>query len=85
MIWYLDNCGYREDDSVPMARALITVVTAMMSRGINEMSHGGEVIRFTMDGLQWLIEDAKKFVAAARDTADGGSGALHVDFRRFRD
>jgi hypothetical protein len=79
---YLDNCGFREDDSAAMARAFITACTAMLARGIRSISHGfGERLDFSPEVLRALIQDAQQFIA--NDTANAG-GVKFVSFEDYR-
>ena len=43
---YRDNMAYAEDGSVTKAKAFVTACTAMLSRGIRRIQHGGEDLEF---------------------------------------
>lgn len=81
---YLDNAGYFEDASVTMAKAFVTACTAMLTRGITVLEHGGERMEFSPRDLRAMIDDAKAFTVSNAGIADGGGGVHHADFREFR-
>ena len=81
---YMDNCGYREDDSATMAAAFVTACTAMMVRGISRFQHGEEGMHFSLEDLRALIKDAQAFVREKGGVSAGGAGALHANLQNFR-
>jgi hypothetical protein len=81
---YMDNCGYREDDSSSMASAFITACTAMMARGVSRFQHGDEGMQFSLEDLRALMSDAKDFVRQKGGVTSGGGGVIHLDTSRMR-
>ena len=77
---YLDNCGYREDDSASEASALITVLEAMLDRGIRVIEEGEHRYEFSTGALENSIKRAQQFLANKNTVANGGSGVKYVRF-----
>lgn len=67
-----------------MAKAFVTACTAMMTRGITVLEHGGERMEFSLRDLAARSDKAEAFVVANAGIAAGGSGIHHADFREFR-
>jgi len=81
---YLDNAGYEEDDSLSMAKAFVTVVLAMMKRGISRIKHGDEIMEFDNESLRALLANARQFVADKSGPDAGGAGVRAFDLSSFR-
>jgi len=82
---YLDNVGYEEDGSLSMGKAFVTVVLAMMKRGISRIKHGDEIMEFDNESLRALLEDARQFVADKSGPDAGGAGVRAFDLRGYRE
>ncbi len=77
---YLDNMGYIEADSAPMAGRLITIMMAPLWRAITkiESPEGGEM-EFSPAEQRKMIADARAFIASK----NAGS-VSHADIRNYR-
>jgi len=82
---YLDNCGYYEDSDADMARRFVTVLTAMLSRGMTAFQNGEQRMEFSPRDLREMIREARQFVAANSSPADGGAGVTYCDMQNYRD
>ena len=82
---YLDNCSYEEDDSVPKARAMVTICMAMLARGIRRWKEGDQEQEFSPEILMRMKEAAARW-ANAHDTTPGNrqGKVTYASFENFR-
>ncbi len=82
---YKDNCGYREDASATEAAAFITVLEAMLDRGLRVLEFDDQRFEFSTAALENSIKRAQQFLISNQPVTSGGAGFKTVSFgRNFR-
>lgn len=67
-----------------MAKAFVTVCTAMLSRGITVLEIGGDRMEFSPRDLRELTKKAEVYAAVNAGIAAGGRGVRHFDAGSYR-
>jgi hypothetical protein len=79
---YLANCGYEEDDDATKAAAFVTVLRAMLKRGLTQIRHDNEEMRFSIEQLREEIKDARRFIS---QSAGAAASVVHPSLEYYRD
>jgi hypothetical protein len=87
LVLYQENCGWEEDGDLVMAKAFVTICTALIPKLPSQSGKGGASMSLDTRMVQEQQKLARAFIQA-NGSANGPSGTgsvLHPSFRNFRD
>lgn len=78
---YLDNCGYMEDESPVKAAKLVTVLMAIMMKGLIRVDIDGDVTEFDPSLMKDLLDQANAYITSQSSTGSYRLFEPAADFR----